>query len=356
MQPQENERYEQPKTSSESAPLYEHCLRAIDRSLQFGPHGLPLMGCGDWNDGMNKVGEGGTGESVWVGWFLLVLLNDFIPLMLARQDHRKAQSYAETAAQLRRAEVARLGWRLVSPGLFRRWHATGFRDERRVPDRFPDPKLGRVRPGGSRPSPTRHASCRRSIGRSTGGATLLFTPPFDQGKLDPGYIKGYLPGIRENGGQYTHAATWMIQALAELGENQQAMSLFDLINPIRHTQTPADVAIYQTEPYAIAADVYSVPPNVGRGGWTWYTGSAAWLYRVVLEQLLGLQVTADGVMLEPHVPESWDEFEVTIRRNGSVQTIKATRKLGSLDCSAANSFHCVESTAASAPPSPTAAN
>ncbi|WP_425619242.1 glucoamylase family protein [Anatilimnocola sp. NA78] len=326
LQAHEHERYEQPRVSQEHASLYEHCLRAIDRGMQFGSHGLPLMGCGDWNDGMNKVGEGGKGESVWVGWFLLVLLDDFLPLMHERQDTDKAKQFDETARQLRAA--------LEGQAWDGQWYRRAYfddgtplgskqNDECQIDSLaqtwavFAQADFERSRQGVQ-------AAVDRLVDRDA-KLVLLFSPPFDHGALDPGYIKGYLPGIRENGGQYTHAATWMIQALAQLGEPQQAMSLFDLINPLLHTQTAADVAKYQTEPYVIAADVYGVAPHTGRGGWTWYTGSAAWLYRVAVEQLLGLKITADSTTLQPSVPATWPEFEVTVQRNGSTLKLKATR-------------------------------
>jgi cyclic beta-1,2-glucan synthetase len=325
LQPYEHERYEQPKTSTESASLYEHCLRAIDRGLQFGPHGLPLMGCGDWNDGMNMVGHEGNGESVWVGWFLLVLIDDFLPLMHARQDTAKAEAY-EAAARDLRAALERHAW---DGEWYRRAYfddgtplGSSQNDECQIDSLaqtwavFAGADAERARKGV-------HAAVERLIDRDA-GIVLLFAPPFDRGALNPGYIKGYLPGIRENGGQYTHAATWLIQALAQLNEREQALSLFDLINPIHHTGSADAVARYQTEPYVIAADVYGVPPHTGRGGWTWYTGSAAWLYRVALEQLLGLQVVGDECKLDPRIPASWPEIEVTIRRNGESHSMKAS--------------------------------
>ncbi len=311
----EHERYEQPRTSQEAGSLYEHCVRAIDRGMQFGPHGLPLMGCGDWNDGMNKVGEGGQGESVWVGWFLLVLLDRFIPLMQARGDSEKAQLYIATAEKLR-SSIESEAW---DGNWYRRAYfdngeplGSAQSDECRIDSLtqtwavFANADEERARRGVE-------AAVQQLVNREI-GIVLLFAPPFDHGRMNPGYIKGYLPGIRENGGQYTHAATWMIQALAMLGERDQAMSLFDLINPVRHTADAAGVARYQTEPYVIAADVYGVTPHEGRGGWTWYTGSAAWLYRVALEQLLGLTIRGDEITLNPAVPEHWDHFEVIVKQ------------------------------------------
>lgn len=324
LQSHEHERYEQPKVSPESASLYEHCLRTFDHGLQFGAHGLPLMGCGDWNDGMNKVGGDGKGESVWVGWFLLVLIEEFVPLMRARGDDERANKLEQTAAQLRTA-VEATAWDGA-------WYRRAYFDDgtplgSATNDECQIDSLAQTWAvfAGADPERSRQgvqAAMERLVKRDA-RIVLLFAPPFDQGDLNPGYIKGYLPGIRENGGQYTHAAIWMIQALAQLDESQQAMSLFDLINPINHTQSQAAVARYQTEPYVIAADVYGVAPHEGRGGWSWYTGSAAWFYRVALEQLLGLQVTPDGATLQPRLPENWPEIEVQIRRGGRVETLRA---------------------------------
>ena len=309
----EIERYEMPRVSTESASLYEHCIRAMNKAMKFGVHGLPLMGCGDWNDGMNKVGEGGKGESVWVGWFLLVLIKKFEPVMRARGDDENLQRFQAISASLREA-LETQAW---DGAWYRRAYfddgsplGSAQNDECQIDSLtqswavFADANAERSRGA--------MAEAVKRLVQVDAGLILLFTPPFDQGESDPGYIKGYLPGIRENGGQYTHAATWMIQALAQLGENEKAMELLNLINPINHTLTPEAVGRYQTEPYVIAADVYGVHPHEGRGGWTWYTGSAAWLYRVIVEKQLGLTVSGDDVSLEPHLPANWKEIEVTL--------------------------------------------
>lgn len=323
LQPQEHERYEQPKTSNEAASLYEHCLRTIDRGLQFGSHGLPLMGCGDWNDGMNKVGEGGHGESVWVGWFLLVVIKEFLPLMRDRGDHTKAAEYEATVRDLRRA--------LESQAWDGDWYRRAYFDDgtplgSASNEECQIDSLAQTWAVFAEGDPERsrramQSAVKRLVDREH-GLVLLFEPPFDKGAVDPGYIKGYLPGIRENGGQYTHAATWMIQALAELGETEEAISLLDLINPILHADSPAGVARYQVEPYVLAADVYGAAPHQGRGGWTWYTGSAAWLYRVILEKILGLQCTRTSQSLAPHVPDDWSGFEVVVRHDGASESLR----------------------------------
>jgi cyclic beta-1,2-glucan synthetase len=282
------------------------------------------MGCGDWNDGMNKVGEGGQGESVWVGWFLLVLIDDFLPLIEAWGDDAKAHEYAVVCRELRQALEAH-AW---DGAWYRRAYfddgtplGSATNDECQI-DSLAQSWAVLAGAEETRARSGMQAAFDRLVVREP-GLVLLFTPPFDQGLLDPGYIKGYLPGIRENGGQYTHAAMWMIQALAELSETDQAMSLLDLINPINHTQTREGVARYQAEPYVIAADVYGVPPHQGRGGWTWYTGSAAWFYRVVVENVLGLEISQGMATLHPRVPSHWHGFAMTIRTTDGPVTLQA---------------------------------
>lgn len=313
LQEGEIERYEQPRVSDESATLYEHCLRAIDRGRRLGVHGLPLMGCGDWNDGMNKVGEGGKGESVWVGWFLLVLLDKFLPLMQHRGDHDKAEVLREFSERLRQS-IETEAW---DGQWYRRAYfddgtplGSAQNDDCQI-DSLTQSWAVFAKAPPERVQAAMHAAVTRLVRKDT-GIILLFTPPFDHGKMDPGYIKGYLPGIRENGGQYTHAATWVVQALAEMGDASGAHELLTMINPIQHAVTAEDVARYQTEPYVVAADVYGIHPHEGRGGWTWYTGSAAWLYRVIVESLLGLKVQAGESQLDPAVPSDWEGYEVRV--------------------------------------------
>ena len=311
---EEMERYELPRVSDESASLLEHCRRAIDKGTHLGAHGLPLMGCGDWNDGMNKVGEGGKGESVWVGWFLLVLLKKFIPVLEARSAlSDQAQRLKEFAERLR-ASVEGEAW---DGNWYRRAYfddgtplGSAQNDECQIDSLtqtwavFAGGRADRVR--------TSMQNVVDRLVRKDAGLILLFTPPFDQGETDPGYIKGYLPGIRENGGQYTHAATWVIQALAELRDAPAAHGLLNMINPIHHAMNAEGVQRYQTEPYVVAADVYGIHPHEGRGGWTWYTGSAAWLYRVIVESLLGLTVEDGQSTLNPCVPPDWEKFSIKV--------------------------------------------
>lgn len=322
----EQERYELPSVSSESASLYEHCLRAIRHGFRLGPHGLPLMGCGDWNDGMNKVGEGGNGESVWVGWFLLVLLERFIPLMTQRGDHAEAAELQARCDTLR-ASLEREAW----DG---RWYRRAFFDDGQPLGSASNEEcqidsIAQTWAVMAQAQPERTQAAIEAVWDRLvlhdQGLVLLFAPPFDKSPLDPGYIKGYLPGIRENGGQYTHPALWLIEALTLLGDGERAMQIFDLINPIHHAADPTGVARYQVEPYVIAADVYGVPPHTGRGGWTWYTGSASWTYRAALEFILGFKLSGDQITFQPRVPSDWNEFEVTFRHRGQTQHFRLER-------------------------------
>jgi cyclic beta-1,2-glucan synthetase len=311
----EHDAFFQPMMSEKSASLYEHCALAIDHSLAVGEHGLPLMGTGDWNDGMNRVGEGGKGESVWLGWFLLATLAAFIPLATARSDLDRVSAWQAHAARLREA-LEREAWDGA-------WYKRGYFDDG-TPLGSQDnaecqidsiAQSWAVLSGSAEPARAKQAmaSVNEYLIQRQNKLALLFTPPFDQTPLDPGYIKGYPPGIRENGGQYTHAAAWTVLALAKLGDGNLAADLFALLNPINHAATAADIDLYKVEPYVIAADVYSVSPLVGRGGWTWYTGSAGWMYRAGLEGLLGFWRQGTNLVLDPCIPTTWPGFEITYK-------------------------------------------
>jgi cyclic beta-1,2-glucan synthetase len=314
LNPEEHDAFFMPAVSEESATLFEHCARALDHGLQVGEHGLPLFGTGDWNDGMNRVGEKGKGESVWLGWFLHATLVSFAPVAAARGEQVRATRWLAHAAALGNAlEQAWDG----------EWYRRGYFDD--------GTPLGSASSAECRidsiaqswsvisaaADPGRAASAMGNVDsqlvQHDAGLVLLFTPPFDHIAHDPGYIKGYPPGIRENGGQYTHAATWAVIAQAILGNGAQAAKLFSLLNPISHTGTRAEVQRYKVEPYVVAADVYSVAPHVGRGGWTWYTGSASWMYRAGVEWILGFRVRAGKLQLTPCIPADWPRFEIDFR-------------------------------------------
>jgi cyclic beta-1,2-glucan synthetase len=309
------ESYFEPRASDERATLFEHCVRALDLSLTAGPHGLPLMGTGDWNDGMNEVGAGGKGESVWLGWFLHAVLSEWAPLADARGEGKRADRW--------RAWVDALAESLEREGWDGHWYRRAYFDDgtplgAAVNDAC---RIDSIAQSWSVISaaadPARQARAMAAVDaylvRRDDGLVLLFTPPFGDTALAPGYIKGYVPGVRENGGQYTHAAIWSAMAFATLGDGDKAAELFAMLNPINHARSAAAVQRYKVEPYAIAADVYSEPPHVGRGGWTWYTGSAGWMYRAGLESLLGFRLRGTQLLIDPCIPRAWPGFEVTFR-------------------------------------------
>ncbi len=315
----EHDAFFQPTIAEQSASLFEHCARGLDQSLAVGAHGLPLIGTGDWNDGMNRVGELGKGESVWLAWFLHTALAAFVPLATDRDEHARADKWLVHAAQLR-ASLEREGW---DGDWYRRGYfddgsplGSSTSDECRI-DSIAQ-SWGVISGAADPPRALRAmAAVESELIRYDDGLALLFTPPFDRTPLDPGYIKGYPPGIRENGGQYTHAATWSVLAFTALGQGNQSAALFSLLNPINHSSTRADVQRYKVEPYVVAADVYSVAPHAGRGGWTWYTGSAAWLYRAGIEGILGFRLQGEVLILAPCIPEEWPGFEITFRHRSA---------------------------------------
>ena len=295
--------------------MFEHGARALDRSLAVGSHGLPLIGSGDWNDGMNRVGVEGRGESVWLGWFLHAILSEWTDLASARGERARADLWRGHAAALA-AALGQDAW----DG---EWYRRAFFDDGTALGAAGDAECRidslaqswSVISGAADPVRGRRAmaAVAEQLVRRRDGLVLLLTPPFDLAPRDPGYIKGYLPGIRENGGQYTHAAAWAIVAFATLGDGDTAGELFALVNPLAHARTPAGVERYKVEPYVVAADVYSEPPHVGRGGWTWYTGSAAWLYRAGLESILGFRLRGARLEIDPCIPRAWPGFAITFR-------------------------------------------
>jgi len=323
LNPEEEAYYDHPQRSVEAASLYDHCVRSIKHGLRFGEHHLPLMGCGDWNDGMNLVGHAGRGESVWLAWFLYENLQLFAGLARGRGDEDFAGVCTGQAALLRN-NIEANAW---DGGWYRRGYfddgtplGSSTSEECRIDSIA---QSWSVLSGAAEPARARRAmaAVEQLLIRRDEGLALLFTPPFERTSLDPGYIKGYPPGIRENGGQYTHAAAWSVMAFAALGEGDKAAALFSLVNPINHTSTRADVQRYKVEPYAVAADVYSVFPHVGRGGWTWYTGSAGWLYRAGVEAILGLRLKGDSLSIDPCIPAAWPGYDATLRYRGSVYEI-----------------------------------
>ena len=323
LEPHEHEVYDLPQVTEEQATVYEHCLRALRKAGTAGAHGLPLMGIGDWNDGMNRVGAQGRGESVWLGWFLIATLRAFAARVDGRGD-------AATASDLRsradgyRAAIEQHGW----DG---KWYRRAYFDDGSPLGTAADRECRidaiaqswSVISGAGEPERQAEAmaSFEQHLVREDARLLILLTPPFDKTPHDPGYIKGYLPGVRENGAQYTHAALWSVLATARAGRRDRAFELFQMLNPLTHARTPEEVAIYKVEPYVVAADVYTADGHVGRGGWTWYTGSASWMYRVGLEEILGFTRRGDTLQIRPCVPGTWPRYTITYRHGTSVYQI-----------------------------------
>jgi cellobiose phosphorylase len=319
--PDQDTVYEIPQNGP-SGSLYEHCRRALDRALdRLGERGLPLMGDGDWNDGMDLVGHGGKGESVWLGWFLVTTLNHFAEIADSRED-ASAKHWRESAQKLM-AAIDQSAW----DGS---WYLRAFFDDGTPLGSKNNPECSidaiaqawSVLAGG--PNQERLGKAMSSIEgklvNEDAGLIRLLSPPFDTTDHNPGYIKGYVPGIRENGGQYTHGAIWAIWAIAQQGDHDRAMELFDLINPVLHSNKNPDV--YRVEPYVAVGDIYDTPGLEGRGGWTWYTGSAGWLYRLCIELFCGLQLRGNSLTIEPHIPSSWDGFAMDYRFGSTTYRIE----------------------------------
>jgi cyclic beta-1,2-glucan synthetase len=314
------EAYLRPEPSGTSGSVYEHCCRALDRGLTVGPHGLPLMGCGDWNDGMNRVGQHGRGESVWLGFFICHVLDHMLPICRARGDHDRVERYLAYRDRLKDA--------LNTAGWDGDWYRRAYYDNGQplgsaASDECQIDALAQAWAviSGVAP-PDRAASAMQAVEErlvcQEADMIRLLTPPLNNTPHDPGYIKGYLPGIRENGGQYTHGVLWVVRAMAELGRGSRAVELLKMLSPISHTGSPEQVAIYQTEPYVLAADVYGEPPHVGRGGWTWYTGSAGWMFRIAVESIFGVSVEqGKTLVLNPSISAAWPRCRLTYRLPGS---------------------------------------
>ena len=329
LNPGQEDDYRVPEVSTESATLYDHCVRAIRNGCKFGAHGLPLMGTGDWNDGMNRVGHEGRGESVFNAWFLLVNLRRFAKIAESRQDLAAMQEFDALAEQLL-PTIEMSAW----DG---QWYLRAFYDNG-SPLGSAGSVACQIDSVAQSWSVLSHEAdpvrCRQAMNSvidrlvdTTHRIIRLFDPPFRdvESPVDPGYIKGYLPGIRENGGQYTHAATWVVMAMAEMGDGERAFRLFQLLNPLERVRSMAAANSYMVEPYVLAGDVYGEPPNAGRGGWTWYTGSSGWLYRVGIESIAGLRREGQTLRFKPCVPLDWNEFSIRYRFGRSMYSIELRR-------------------------------
>ncbi|MES2320435.1 MAG: glucoamylase family protein [Pseudomonadota bacterium] len=330
---EEESYYDMPGRSSQSADLYEHCVRAIKRGLRFGEHGLPLIGTCDWNDGMDRVGNEGKGESVWLAFFLYEVLQKFSEVATVYGDH----AFATTC----QAEAVKLARNVEEHAWDGQWYRRAYFDDgtplgSHTNDECQIDSISQswgVLSGAA--NPERTASAMKAVDerlvRRDYGLVQLLDPPFDDGVLNPGYIRGYVPGVRENGGQYTHAAIWTAMAFARMGDSERAWELLRMINPVQHGATPRDAALYKVEPYVVAADVYAVSPHVGRGGWTWYTGSSGWMYRLIVESLLGVSLAGDRLTLEPHLPADWPGFELDYRYRNTIYTMSVSVGEGGLE-------------------------
>jgi cyclic beta-1,2-glucan synthetase len=315
VKPDEEAYYDLPLISEQTGTVYEHCVRALRRGLQYGRNGLPLIGCGDWNDGMNLVGAQGKGESVWLGFFLYDVLGEFEKISVYKEDLDFVQLCQREAKNIKEY-IEKNAW----DG---QWYRRGYFDDGQPLGSSQSeecqidslPQSWSVLSGAGDPKRSWIAMnfVEQRLVDTKAGIVKLFDPPFDKSAQNPGYIKGYVPGVRENGGQYTHAAIWTTMAFAALGDAKTAWELMGLINPIRHADTRAGVDVYKVEPYVVAADVYAVSPHTGRGGWTWYTGSAGWMYRLILESLLGVERVGHQLHFNPCVPDDWDGFGIAYR-------------------------------------------
>ncbi len=325
---EEDSYYDLPGQSEESASLYQHCVRAVLHGLRFGEHGLPLIGSGDWNDGMDRVGMQGQGESVWLGFFLYEVLMRFAEVARLRGDRSFVEHCQQEAAQLRQ-NIERHGWDGD-------WYRRAYFDDGAPLGSASNPECQidsiaqswSVLSGAGDSARVRLAmeALDARLVRRDHGLIQLLDPPFDTSTLNPGYIKGYVPGVRENGGQYTHAAIWAAMAFAALSDRRRAWELFSMINPVNHARSPEAVATYKVEPYVVAADVYAVAPHTGRGGWTWYTGSAGWLYRLIVESLLGLRLEGSTLHFMPCLPTDWNGFTLRYRYRETVYHIVVTQE------------------------------
>lgn len=320
----EDERYCNPIISKESSSLYDHCIRSLEKSLKFGERGLPFIGGGDWNDGMNTVGNRGLGESVWLAWFLSTTLDKFAEVCKMMKDTDRATKYNEISKNIV-ASIEKNAWDGD-------WYKRAFFDDGTALGSSANSECKidsltqswAVISGKGDCSRAKKAmnSLENYLVMRDEGLIKLLTPAFGDGDLEPGYIKGYVPGVRENGGQYTHAAAWVIEAFAKIGEGDKALELFDLINPINHTRTNREYSIYKVEPYVMAADVYGEHPHIGRGGWTWYTGSASWIYKSGLESILGFKKKGDTLIIDPCIPNNWKEYSITYKYYETIYNIR----------------------------------
>ncbi|MCJ7821101.1 MAG: hypothetical protein MUP53_07845, partial [Bacteroidales bacterium] len=325
--PEDDSYYDLPNRSDEKDTLYEHCKRSVLHGLRYGSHGLPLIGTCDWNDGFNKVGNGGEGESVWLGFFLYDVLTQFVRIAESRGDNEFVGLSRKTALMIK-SNIEKHGW---DGEWYRRAYfddgqplGSAGNDECQIDSISQSWSVlsGAGDPGRSK---TAMESLNKRLVRREHSLVQLLDPPFDKSEMNPGYIKGYLPGVRENGGQYTHAAVWAAMAFSKLGDWEKTWEILTMINPVNHAGSPEEVERYKTEPYVMAADVYALSPHIGRGGWTWYTGSAGWMYRLIVESILGLRLEKDKLFVEPCIPAVWTSYKIKYIYRETTYWITITR-------------------------------
>ncbi|MES2459676.1 MAG: protein ndvB, partial [Armatimonadota bacterium] len=327
---EDHEAYFVPDVTSETASLLEHCRRALSKGLTSSDlHGLPLIGGGDWNDGLNRVGIEGKGESVWLAWFLVHVLHDFAELLETRGGEAEKAEAAES-----RVHAQELTGKIDETAWDGAWYRRAYfddgtplgsqeNDEARI-DSLSQSWAVIVGTGDPERASQALDSATEHLYRPDPGMMLLFTPPLDKTPHDPGYIKGYVPGVRENGGQYTHGSLWVPLALARRGDGDKAVEILRAMSPTWHTRTSEEADLYKVEPYVVVADIYALEGQVGRGGWTWYTGASGWMYRIWIEEVLGLRVRGDGFTLDPCIPKDWDGFTLRYRRGNGLYEITVT--------------------------------
>lgn len=330
LNPDEDSYYDLPIRSAESASLYQHCVRAIEHGLRFGEHGLPLIGSCDWNDGMDKVGHHGRGESVWLAFFLYDILLKFAPIARLQNDVAFA-TRCELEAKRLQVNIEKHAW---DGAWYRRAYfddgtplGTAEAEECRI-DSLSQSWAILSGAGDLSRSKTAMEAVDHYLVRRDYGLVQLLDPPFDKSTLNPGYIRGYVPGVRENGGQYTHAAIWTAMAFAKLGDHDKAFEILQMINPLNHSRNKEEAMLYKVEPYVVTADVYAVTPHIGRGGWSWYTGSSGWLYRLILESIIGLNLENDKLIFKPCLPKEWSGCTVSYKYKSTQYTIRFKREVG----------------------------
>ena len=325
-----DERYDKYTKSDVVEDIYGHCIRAIERSLNFGENGLPKIGSGDWNDGLNKVGNKGKGESVWLGFFMYIILRRILPICRDRGEEERAKRYEEISDKLKKA--------LNTNAWDGRWYKRAFMDngealgsiecEECKIDSISQSWATISKAGDNDKKYIALESLENHLVDKENGIIKLLDPPFNKGSIDPGYIKSYLPGIRENGGQYTHGAIWVIIAESMLGFGDKATEFFRMINPIEHSKTKDSANKYKVEPYVIAADIYGQGSLAGRGGWTWYTGSSSWMYEAGIKYILGLNIVRDFLRVKPCIPKEWKEYSIKYRYGNSIYNITVKNENG----------------------------